>query len=86
MGKGRGMENKIEDLEYAIDSLESAIRALKEHKEYKRDVADLEIYKSALEDDLNEAKKEYEELSEEEEKEARRENMEQERQYWKEAM
>ena len=80
------MESKIDDLEYAIDSLESAINALKGHKEYNQDVADLEMYKMALETDLDEAKKEYEELSEEEEKEARIENMELEKQYWKEAM
>lgn len=80
------MENKVEDLEYAIDNLESAISALKNYKEYNKEVADLKIYKSTLEFDLDKLKEEYKELSEEEQKEAKRENSEQEKQYWKEAI
>ncbi len=80
------MEQKIEDLEYAIDNLDTVINTLKQYKQFEQDAKDLDIYKGALEYDLDELKEQYEELNEEEQKEAQKENMELEKQYWKEAI
>lgn len=80
------MQDKIDDLEYAIDSLETAINSIKGYKQYKQDAKDLTMYKLALEYDLDELKQHNEELSEEERKEAQKENIELEKQYYKEAM
>ena len=80
------MEQKIDDLEYAIDNLDTAINAIKKYKQFEQDAKDLMMYKSALEGSLDELKQQNEELSKEERKEAQKENIELERQYWKEAM
>lgn len=77
---------QIDDLEYAIDNLDTAITTLEKHEQYNKEVADLKIYKSALEFDLDKLKEQHEELIEEEKKEARNESIEQEKQYWKEAI
>lgn len=77
---------QIEDLEYAIDNLDTAIITLARYEQYNKEVADLKVYKSVLEFDLDKSKEEAEELIEEEQKEARNENIEQEKQYWKEAI
>lgn len=77
---------QIEDLEYVIDNLDITITMLAKYKQYNKEVADLKIYKSALEFDLDKLKEEAEELAEEEQKQARNENIEQEKQYWKEAI
>ena len=80
------LENKIEDLEYVIDNLDITITMLAKYKQYNKEVADLKIYKSALEFDLDKLKEEAEELAEEEQKQARNENIEQEKQYLKEVI
>lgn len=77
---------QIDDLEYTIDNLDTAITILAGYEQYNKEVADLKIYKSALECDLDKLKEETEELIEEEQKQARNENIEQEKQYWKEAI
>lgn len=77
---------QIDDLEYAIDNLDTAITTLARYEQYNKEVADLKIYKSALEIDLDKLKEQYEELVEKEQKQARNENIEQEKQYWKEAI
>ena len=84
--KERTWNKKIEDLESAIDNLDTVINTLKQYKQCEQDAKDLAIYKGALEYDLDELKQQYEELNEEEQKEAKKENMELEKQYWKEAM
>lgn len=84
--KERTWNKKIEDLESAIDNLDTVINTLKQYKQFEQDAKDLDIYKGALEYDLDELKQQYEELNEEEQKEAKKENMELEKQYWKEAM
>lgn len=80
------MEQKIDDLEYAIDNLDTVITTLEKHEQYNKEVADLKIYKSALEYDLDKLKEQFEELIKEEQKQARNENIEQEKLYWKEAI
>lgn len=77
---------QIDDLEYVIDNLGTVITTLEKYEQYNKEVVDLEIYKSALEFDLDKLKEEAEELTEEEEKQARNENIEQEKQYLKEAI
>ena len=77
---------QIEDLEYVIDNLDITITTLARYKQYNKEVADLKIYKSALEFDLDKLKEEAEELAEEEQKQARNENIEQEKQYLKEVI
>jgi len=80
------LEAKIEDIEYAIESIDTTINILKKYEQFKSEVEDLKIYKSALELDLDGFKIEYEELEEQEGKEARIENKEQEKAYWKEVI
>lgn len=80
------LETKINDVEYAIDNLETTINTLKPYKQFEKDVKDLEIYKSALEYDLDQLKEQEEELVAEEIKQAQMEDIEQERQYWREAI
>lgn len=80
------LETKINDVKYAIDSLEETINTLKIYKQFEKEVKDLEIYKSALEYDLDQLKEQEKELVAEEIKQAQMEDIEQERQYWKEAM
>ena len=77
---------QIEDLEYVIDNLDITITTLARYEQYNKEVADLKIYKSALEFDLDKLKEEAEELAEEEQKQARNENIEQEKQYLKEVI
>ena len=80
------LETKIDDLEYAIDNLETVINTLKVYKQFKKEVKDLDSYKNALEYDLDDLKGQYEELCEEEIKQAQMEDMELERQYWREVI
>ncbi len=80
------LEQKIDDLEYAIDNLETVINSIKGYKQFEQDAKDLIMYKLALEYDLDELKQQNEELSKEERKENQKENMEIEKQYWKESM
>lgn len=75
------MEDKIEDFEFAIDTLDTAITALKKYTEVSKDVTDLELYKSVLESKLDEFKAEQEELEEQEQNEAKNENIERETEY-----
>lgn len=80
------MKEKIDDLEYAIDNLDTVITTLSKYEQFNKEVADLKIYKSALELDLDNLKEKQEELQATEQKEAQKENMDLERQYWKEAI
>ncbi len=80
------MESKIDDLEYAIDNLDTVITTLSKHEQFNKEVADLKIYKSSLEIDLDKLKEKQEELQATEQKEVQKENMELEKQYWKEAI
>ena len=80
------MEQKIDDLEYAIDELGTVIKILERYEQFKQDAKDLDMYRGALEYDLDELKQQYEELNKEEQKEAQKENMDLEKQYWKEAI
>lgn len=80
------MQDKIDDLECAIDDLDTAIATLNRYEQYNKEVADLKMYKSALEYDLDQLKQKREELSVINKKEAQKENIEQERQYWREAI
>lgn len=80
------LETKISDVKYAIDSLEETINTLKIYKQFEKEVKGLEMYKSALEYDLDQLKEQEEELVEEGIKQAQMEDIEQERQYWKEAI
>lgn len=80
------MQDKIDDLECAIDSLDTVIATLDRYEQYNKEVADLKMYKSALEFDLDKLKEEVEELVEKEIKAAKKENIELEKQYWREAI
>lgn len=80
------MEQKIDDLEYAIDNLDTVITTLNKYEQFDKEVTDLKIYKSVLELDLGNLKEQQEELQATEQKEAQKENMELEKQYWKEAI
>lgn len=77
---------KIDDLEYAIDNLDTAITTLSKYEQFEQDAKDLAIYKGALEYDLDELKQQHEELINRQQKRLKKENMEQEKQYWKEAI
>lgn len=80
------LETKIDDLEYAIDNLETVINTLKVYEDFKQITKDLESYRGLLEYDLDNLKGQYEELCQEEIKQAQMEDMEQERQYWREVI
>ena len=80
------MEEKIDDLEYTLDNIDTTITILSKYKEFNKEVADLKIYKSALELDLDNLKEEYEELCELDRKEAEKEIMALEMQYYREVM
>lgn len=76
------IEEKINDLEYAIDELGTVINTLKKYTEYSKTVDELEYEKSVLELDLEAEQVKYEELVEEGINDVR----ELERTYWKEAI
>lgn len=80
------MQDKIDDLEYAIDNLDTVITILSKYEQFNKETADLKIYKSALELDLDKLEERQEELQATEQKEAQKENMDLERQYYKEAI
>lgn len=80
------LKEKIEDVEYAIDQIDTAIRNLKKYKRFTDICGNLECEKSALELDLEEFNVKYEELVEEEINRARNESREIEREYWKEVI
>lgn len=80
------MKEKIDDLEYVIDNLDTVITTLSKYEQFNKETADLKIYKSALELDLDSLKAKQEELQETEQKMAQKENVELERQYLKEAI
>lgn len=80
------MQDKIDDLESAIDNLDTVITTLSKYEQFNKESADLKIYKSALELDLDDLKEKQEELQVIEQKEAQKENMELEKQYYKEAI
>lgn len=80
------MEEKIDDLEYALDNLDTVITTLNRYKQFKKEVADLRLYKSALELDLDNLYEEYEDLCEEDRKEAEKEIMVLEKQHEREVM
>lgn len=75
-------EEKINDLEYAIDELGTVINTLKVYAEYNKTVDELEYEKSLLELDLESEQVKYEELAEE----GRNDTKELEREYWREAI
>lgn len=66
------MEEKIDDLEYTLDNIDTTITILSRYKEFNKEVADLKIYKSALELDLDDLKNEYEEIVKKIEKKLKR--------------
>lgn len=76
------IEEKINDLEYAIDELGTVINTLKKYTEYSKTVDELEYEKSVLELDLEAEQVKYEELVEEGINDVK----ELERAYWKEAI
>lgn len=80
------MKEKIDDLEYAIDNLDTVITTLSKYEQFNKETADLKIYKSALELDLDSLKVKQEKLQVQEQKMTQKENMELERQYYKEAI
>lgn len=80
------MEQEIDDLEYAIDNLDTVITTLSKYEQFKQDATDLAIYKSALEGSLYDLKQQGEELQGTEQKIAQKENIELEKQYWKEVI
>lgn len=80
------MKEKIDDLESAIDNLDTVITTLSKYEQFNKEVKDLKIYKSALELDLDNLKEKHEELQVTEQKEAQKGNMDLERQYYKEAI
>lgn len=80
------MKEKIDDLEYAIDNLDTVITTLSKYEQFNKETADLKIYKSALELDLDSLKAKQEKLQAQEQKMAQKENMDLERQYLKEAI
>ena len=80
------LEEKKDNLEYAIDEIDTAIYHLKKYKRYKDMCEQLTDYKSCLEFDLDELNERYEELVEEKIKEAQEERKEREIEYWKGAI
>lgn len=48
------MEDKIDDIEYAIDNIDSAIDTLKKYKQYEAETSQLKDLIEALEFDLEE--------------------------------
>ena len=80
------LEEKIDDIKFAIDDIDNVISRLKDYEEYKAVCSDLECKKSILELDLEALEVEYEELVEQEIQNARNENKELERQYWREVV
>lgn len=75
------MEEKIEDLEFAIDNLDGVITTLSKYEEQNKNVTDLKMYLDALKYDLDESKEQQEELDEQEQKELEIENREREIEY-----
>lgn len=54
------MQEKIDDIESAIDNLDTVITTLSKYEQFNKEVADLKIYKSALELDLDNLKEKQE--------------------------
>lgn len=80
------LSTKIDNVDYAIDQIDTAINNIKKYKEYEDICNDLECEKSVLEDCLEALNVQYEELYELSIAMNKKEQTEREREFWREVI